>query len=191
MASGEDVYVLYGDEAVQKLDRAALDKLAHASEREYAKRPDELPPLVEQWHRRLRGVIEAKQVAAVVAGDQHEVVSISAFHLIGKTDDGRPVYEAGRSVTLDEHRGRGYYKMAMGRVMEEIRRKSPDAVVVRATTQEVVEQNCLKSGFQRIPTIQYVHYRENMSGDKWSPDAVAKADEYKYFELDLTQRPIG
>lgn len=124
----------------------------------------------------------------MVAGDQQEVVSISAFHLIGKTDDGRPVYEAGRSVTLASHRGRGYYKLAMGRVMEEIRRKSPDAVVVRATTQEAVERNCLSGGFHRIPAAQYVHYRENMSGGKWSADAGARAEEYKYFELDLAQR---
>ena len=191
MASDENTHVLYGEEAVRQLDAKTLEKLAHDSEIEYANSPDELPVLMQKWHQRMRGVLNTQQIAAVTVGAQQEVVSIAGFHLIGRTDDGRPVYEAGRSVTLRDHRHHGYYKIAMGKVMEEIRRLAPDAVIVRSTQKSEVKANAGHSGFVPIDQGIYDHYRANASGEKLQTGKSPKGDEYEYFALDLlkeTQR---
>ncbi|MDO8468146.1 MAG: hypothetical protein Q7S29_00100 [Candidatus Peribacter sp.] len=188
MASDENTHVLYGEEAVRQLDPETLDRLARDSELEYAKSPDELPGLIQKWHRRMRGVLDTQQIAAVTVGAQQEVVAIAGFHLIGRTDDGRPVYEAGRSVTLRDHRHHGYYKMAMGKVMEEIRRLAPEAVIVRSTQKSEVKANAGHSGFVPIDQETYDRYRANLSGEKLSTGKSVHGGEYEFFALDLVKQ---
>jgi len=188
VASDENTHVLYGEAAVRQLDLRTLEKLAHDSEIEYAKSPDEMPVLIQKWHQRMRGVMETNQVAAVTVGDKPEVVSVAGFFLLGRTDDGRPVYEAGRSVTLLDHRHHGYYKIAMGKVMEEIRRLAPNAVIVRSTQKSEVRANAGHSGFVPIDQGTYDHYRANGSGKKMQTGKSPKGDEYEYFALDLLKK---
>jgi len=188
VASDENTHVLYGEEAVQQLDAKTLEKLAHDSEIEYAQSPGELPALVAKWHKRMRGVLDTQQIAAVTIGAKQEVVAIAGFHLIGMTDDGRPVYEAGRSVTLRDHRHHGYYKMAMGKVMDEIRRLAPDAVIVRSTQKSEVKANAGHSGFIPIDQDMYDRYRANLSGEKLPTGKSANGGEYEYFALDLSKQ---
>lgn len=188
MTSEENVQVYFGEEAVQRLDLETLNRLAHDSELSYTKRPEELPGLLAKWHQRIHSVLDPLQIAAVTVGDPQEVVSIAGFWLIGKTDDGRPVFEAGRSVTLNDHRHRGYYKMAMDRVMEEIRRQYPEAVIIRCTTQEAVKANAMHSGFVQIDSQTYARYRANLSGERVLPSKKENSDVYQFFALDLAQQ---
>jgi predicted GNAT family N-acyltransferase len=137
----------------------------------------------------MRNVLEQQQVAVVTIGDEQEVVSMAGFELLGKTSDGRPVYEAGRSVTLQEHRKKGYYRQVMERVVEAIRQKSPNAVIVRSTQIDTVEKSCREMGFQSIPPARYVQYK---GGEQWENLSERERQGYadwQYFELDLMRSP--
>jgi len=193
MSDAKKSDVFYGADAIARLDPKKLGELAEASERGYVADEGELPKAIASWHERMRKVLEQGQVAVVTVGDDKEVVSMAGFRLIGKTSDGCPVYEAGSSVTLPEHQKKGYYRQAMERIVAEIQKKAPNAMIVRSTwksgskeREKTVKDSCEAMGFQEIPPDQYAKY----IGKTW--EALSEEErqgylEWTYYQLDLAQ----